>query len=91
MRWQLSFCDASRPKGEQFLGSAIVEALDMIEAVKVSHAQGINPGNCEVAMMDVDEDAVARLSFDLQPYMWRLLSKTETLELSDRIVAELGS
>lgn len=42
--WWLSFADADRPKGEQFLGVAIVPAHDLIGAIKVSHALGCNPG-----------------------------------------------
>lgn len=42
--WWLSFCDAHLPKGTQFLGVAIVFAHDMVGAVKVAHALGINPG-----------------------------------------------
>lgn len=42
--WWLSFADPLRPKGQQFLGVAIVDAIGFIEAVKVTHLLGINPG-----------------------------------------------
>lgn len=48
----LSFADPARPTGQQFLGVAIVRARLPLEAVKVSHALGINPGG-EVQMMPV--------------------------------------
>ncbi len=50
-RWWCSFCDPRKPRGEQFLGLCIVEAVDQISAVRVTHALGINPGG-EVAFMD---------------------------------------
>lgn len=42
--WWLSFCDADRPKGAQFLGACIVPGIDMISAVKEAHRLGCNPG-----------------------------------------------
>lgn len=43
--WWLSFCDADRPKGEQFLGVAIVgPAGNIAEAAMQAHAHGCNPG-----------------------------------------------
>lgn len=90
MRWWLSFCDPAKPKGEQFIGICIVEAVDQITAVKVTHALGINPGG-EVAFMDIREDKAAMLSFDLLPYQNKLIPRTEALELAARISAEVGS
>lgn len=40
----LSFVDPDLPKGKRFLGVAIVAATEYIEAVKVTHILGINPG-----------------------------------------------
>lgn len=45
--WWLSFCDASRPKGQHFIGVAIVEVDGpdgFIWAVEKSHRLKINPG-----------------------------------------------
>jgi hypothetical protein len=44
MLWWLSFADESRPRGQRFLGVAIVEAEDELTAVRKTHALGINPG-----------------------------------------------
>lgn len=42
--WWLSFADARRPRGEQFLGAVMVRALTFLEAVRVSHVLKLNPG-----------------------------------------------
>lgn len=46
--WWLSFTDPSRPKGDQFLGVAVVEAIGHHHALRQTHILGINPGG-EVA------------------------------------------
>jgi hypothetical protein len=46
--WWLSFCDANKPDGKQFIGACIVSGTDFINAVENSHAKGCNPGG-EVA------------------------------------------
>lgn len=88
-RWWLSFADPDRPKGQQFLGLCIVEAVDEITAAKVAHALGINPGG-EVKFMDLVPEKVARLSFDLSAYYDRFIPRDEALVLTDRIGRELG-
>lgn len=40
----LSFADPQRPKGERFLGAAVVEADTFAEAIKRSWSHGCNPG-----------------------------------------------
>lgn len=40
----LSFCDPQKPKGTQFLGVCIVEAISFLQAVEISHILGCNPG-----------------------------------------------
>ena len=42
--WWLSFCDADRPKGRQFLGVAIVQAVNFPAAVMEAHMRDCNPG-----------------------------------------------
>jgi hypothetical protein len=42
--WWLSFCDPKRPHGQEFLGVAVVPALDFGRAVRVAWALGCNPG-----------------------------------------------
>jgi hypothetical protein len=51
----LSFADADLPEGQQFLGAAIIKASNFVEAVKVAHILGINPGG-EVMSLEVPED-----------------------------------
>lgn len=50
----LSFCDPDRPVGEQFLGATVVEAADDRAALVESFRRGLNPGNCEVMMGQLD-------------------------------------
>lgn len=77
----LSFADASLPKGQQFLGVAIVNAHSFLEAVKVAHILGINPGG-EVQGFDVEvpggKDIPAK-------YVERLLSREEIAELEEAV------
>jgi hypothetical protein len=42
--WYLSFADADRPEGDQFLGGCIVKAHSMKEAIKEAWRHGCNPG-----------------------------------------------
>lgn len=44
----LSFCDPTKPEGEQFLGAAIVRAENLGDALTKSWKKGCNPGG-EVA------------------------------------------
>lgn len=34
--WWLSFCDRSRPSGSQFIGVAIVEGTDLLDAIRAA-------------------------------------------------------
>ena len=69
--WWLSFTDASRPKGSQFLGVAIVEARGIAGAVTAAHRLGINPGGAVLAIA-IPPEHVPALS-----YRNRLLSRDE--------------
>ena len=40
----LSFCDADRPAGQQFLGACVIRAASHEAAVLTAHALGCNPG-----------------------------------------------
>lgn len=42
--WWLSFADASRPRGLQFLGVAAVRATDLAGAMRAAWRAGCNPG-----------------------------------------------
>lgn len=90
MRWWMSFCDPSKPTGEQFLGLCIVDAVDEVSATKIAWALGINPGG-EIAFMGIDESRVSMLSFDLEPYCNRFIPRGEALALSYRIGRELDA
>jgi len=72
MFW-LSFCDASRPEGEKFLGACLVSAGDVTAAAAEASARGINPGG-EVLGVMVEPD-----SAKIIPATWmnRLLSREE--------------
>jgi hypothetical protein len=50
--WWLSFCDPAKPKGEQFLGVALVEADDLPSATRRAWREGCNPGG-EIAGFDL--------------------------------------
>ncbi len=57
MNWYwLSFCDPSRPEGEQFIGACIVDGMDEVGAIRTSWEEGCNPGG-EVLIVEIqDED-----------------------------------
>jgi hypothetical protein len=42
--WWLSFADPDRPEGERFLGVAIVEGDDAMDAMQTAWNLGCNPG-----------------------------------------------
>jgi len=52
MLW-LSFCDGSKPKGQQFLGVVMTKARGVVHAVKHLHDIGVNPGG-EVVCVQTD-------------------------------------
>lgn len=53
--WWLSFADTRRPRGSQWLGMCVVQAHDLVAAIRVAWAQGLNPGG---QVMSQDFDAV---------------------------------
>ncbi len=71
--WWLSFCDPERPKGEQFLGVAIVEATDIVSAAQVAYALGCNPGG-EIRGFPISEKHWAATGPE---WRGRLLTKEE--------------
>jgi len=66
--WWLSFCDPDKPRGQQFLGVAIVEAPGPVHAQCSTWALGINPGG-EVMTYQAGDVPVE--------YRHRLLSRAE--------------
>jgi hypothetical protein len=83
--WWLSFANPGEP-----LGVAIVRAADVVAAIRVAHALGINPGG-EVFGLRIVADKRERLSFSLDPYMDRLMPDAEARQLAARIDSELSS
>lgn len=51
----LSFCDATRPPGTQFLGVVLVDAESLSEAITWAWLTGCNPGG-EIRTMRVPHD-----------------------------------
>lgn len=79
MAWHyLSFVDGRLPKGEQWLGAAIVEGLDITEAVKKAWRLGINPGG-EVAGIEIEHVPSPRFCNRL------MISKSELRDLGEAI------
>lgn len=78
--WWLSFADGDLPKGEQFLGVALVRAHGMGTAAMTAHTLGINPGG-EAMGIEIPP------TFDIPAeYQNRLLTKDECAAL-DEILA----
>lgn len=77
----LSFADASLPKGQQFLGAAIVNAHSFLEAVKVAHILDINPGG-EVQGHEVEVPSGKEIPAQ---YVERLLNREEIAELEEAV------
>lgn len=77
--WWLSFVDPDkappleeqRPGGPSFLGVAIVQAPDYLEAVRRAHRLGINPGGEVAGFGPIGVDEVA------EEWCHRLLTATE--------------
>lgn len=83
----LSFVDDERPAGQQFLGACLVPASEIVEAVKVAHALGCNPGG-EVVGHPVPAD---RVRFVRATWVGRLLNRAECQEVGDEVARALPS
>lgn len=75
MFWWLSFADSERPKGQQFLGAAVVEAPSHLDAVLKSHRLSINPGG-EVECSNIPADKMAEFA----PYVDRFIPPDVVIE-----------
>jgi len=74
MTWYyLSFADASRPKGEQFLGGLVIEAANAEDAPMLAWLIGENPGG-EVLIVEIEHVPPER-------YRGRLLGKEQLREI----------
>lgn len=71
--WWMSFCDMSKPQGQQWLGVIVVEELGPMHAVNKTHELGINPGG-DIAFARVQPGVVK------PEHMDRLLSRAELRE-----------
>jgi hypothetical protein len=69
--WYLSFATT-----ERFLGAAVIEAHEMLDAVAEAHRLGINPGG-EVLGVPVPEEHEA----EARTVMNRLLSRADMVKL----------
>lgn len=69
----MSFCDPDKPKGKQFLGVVITNAIGIASAVDKAHRLGINPGG-EILSYETDPGNINPNHFD------RLLSAQELEE-----------
>jgi hypothetical protein len=59
--WWLSFCDDSRPKGQQFLGACIVGPADSeMHAHMLACAYDCNPGG-EIVFQPIPDDRMPRV------------------------------
>ncbi|MDD2775483.1 MAG: hypothetical protein PHU06_05980 [Gallionella sp.] len=77
----LSFADASRPKGGQFLGVLIGEADDVTEVIKKAWRLGMNPGG-EIQFHILAQDLKVP-----EPLLWRLMTKQEAKHADQAILA----
>lgn len=74
--WWLSFADQTRPKGNQFLGVVIIEAITLDQAITQSHLRGLNPGG-EILSFQIPYDRIPD-----EQFRNRLLSREEATMLA---------
>jgi hypothetical protein len=69
----LSFVDPARPEGRRFVGACLVEARDFLEAGRIAHAAGCNPGG-EMKGHSIRKEIAARVG---AAWKNRLLTREE--------------
>lgn len=79
--WWLSFCDTSKPAGQQFLGVAIVKAANHGAAVSAAWANDCNPGGQVMIIGPLDEKNMPDSEFRN-----RLLTKAEAVALVPTVI-----
>lgn len=81
----MSFCDTSKPRGEQFLGVAIMGPAPIVGVAHLmSWVLGCNPGGeCEI--FQVPEDEVPNIP---DAFRNRLLTKEEAYSLGAKSVSD---
>lgn len=77
----LSFCDANRPDGEQFLGAIVTEAPSVVTAVLKTHLLKINPGGEILTVGPFDADIGGE-------WLDRLLTREECERFDEQMMAE---
>lgn len=80
--WWLSFADGDKPKGQQFLGVAVVHALGLGDATMQAHRLGINPGG---EVLGIPAPAWVKPP---QEYTHRLLTKAEAQSLDEVLLQQ---
>jgi hypothetical protein len=77
--WWLSFCDGSRPDGEDFLGACLVKARGFLGAISEARRLGCSPGGEVKGVGPIPLDAEIQ-----DGWTERLLTRAECAEF-DRI------
>lgn len=85
--WWLSFADANRPKGRQFLGACVVWGFDLKDAIVRSHMAKCNPGGAIISG-ELPEESVRRMPKDR---IDTLFSKQEALWVAAQISSDLDA
>lgn len=80
----MSFADAHKPKGQQFLGVLLIKAENILEAAKQAHARGLNPGG-EVLATPLPSPMSPQMYATIAPYLGRLLNAAECAELDGKL------
>lgn len=79
----LSFADANKPEGEQFLGVIVLKAYSFPDAIRTSHALGLNPGG---EVMGIDFPSLTPAMYEvLKPYTGKLLTAEECHEVDAKL------
>jgi len=82
--WWLSFCDPSKPVGQQFLGACVIRGASIEAAVRNAHLFAINPGG-EVQGLEIPD----RITVPEWAHK-RLLTHEETLQLDREIEQQVN-
>lgn len=76
--YYLSFCDPGLPKGTQFLGATVVEAVDEYATPAAAHALGRNPGG-EIAIVQLPFSSREESPEQGRKYFDRFIPREEVL------------
>lgn len=76
--YYMSFCDVTRPTGQQFLGATLVEAAGPTEAHVEATLRGLNPGG-EIALVHIEVDSLDALPGRGRSYLNRFVPREEVM------------